>query len=448
MKDPADLAVGVAPAGFEAGAAADEEVGEPGPGVVTHAAKIRSACVVAAGSLWRNRDFMLLQAGRLLSNVGSQSSGIAFPLLVLAVTRSPAAAGIVGFVRAVPRVLFAPAGGLMADPLRRRRLMIATDLVRLVVMGLLAAMIWVGSAPFWVIASVAFVEGAASALFAPAQAGALRAVVPAPQLPAASSAESGRQAVVQVVGPPLGGALFGVFRALPFLVDAISYLLSTGSLAAMRTPFEQPRQRDRQPWRNQLHEGIAFLWQQPFLRTTTLLFGLANFIVPGLLLALVVVGRRQGLSPGAVSLLVAAFGVAVLVGSVLSPLVRRRLPPWAVVTAEFWGWTGAALFLVWPSAYGLLVGMLPAALVIASTDGVVHGYRIAMTPDRLLGRSESVRTFIAGAMAPFGPLVAGFLLEVSFRVTMAVFAAAALILALAATSSSAIRGVERVVDPA
>lgn len=388
---------------------------------------------------------MLLQAGRLLSNVGTQSSGIAYPLLVLAVTHSAADAGIVGFVRGVPRFLLAPAGGLMADRHRRRPLMIGADLVRFAAMGTLAALLVLGTPAYWAIASVALVEGAAGAFFVPAQAGALRAVVPARQLPAASSAESGRQAVVQLVGPPLGGALFGLARALPFLVDAVSYLLSTASLAAMRTPFEQPRQPDRQRPSRQLREGLAFLWGQPFLRATTLLFGLANFIVPGLLLALVVVGRRQGLSAGAISALVAAFGVAVLVGSFLSPVVRRLLPPWAVVTAEFWGWTGCALFLVWPSVFGLLVGMVPAALVIASTDGVVHGYRIAMTPDHLLGRSESVRAFIAGAFAPFGPLIAGFLLETSFRATMAVFAASALVLAVSATTSRAIRGVEPLV---
>jgi hypothetical protein len=88
----------------------------------------------------------------------------------------------------------------------------------------------------------------------------------------------------------------------------------------------------------------------------------------------------------------------------------------------------------------LLAGMLPAALAIPSTDSVVRGYGIAMTPDRLLGRSESVRSVIALLIAPLGPLTAGVLLGVvSARVTIAVFVAAALVLAVWGTLSPSIR---------
>ena len=86
--------------------------------------------------------------------------------------------------------------------------------------------------------------------------------------------------------------------------------------------------------------------------------------------------------------------------------------------------------------------MLPAAFAIPSTDSIVSGYRLAMTPDRLLGRSESVRTTISLLLAPLGPLAAGFLLgSASERATIAVFAAFALVLALWATLSPSIRSV-------
>src|SRR5262249_12671455 len=157
-------------------------------------------------------------------------------------------------------------------------------------------------------------------------------------------------------------------------------------------------------------EGFSFIWQRPFLRTCALLFGLANFIGPGVLFAVVVIGRRQGLSGGGVGLLVALFGAGVLLGSFLSPFVRRVLPVRAVLVLELWTWVGCALFLLRPSVYVLVAGILPTALVIPSTDSVVHGYRIAMTPDRLLGRAESVRSAISLSIAPLGPLVAGALL--------------------------------------
>jgi hypothetical protein len=245
---------------------------------------------------------------------------------------------------------------------------------------------------------------------------------------------------MNIAGPPLGGALFGLARALPFLVDSISYAFSTLSLLAMRTPFQEVRDPDRSSIRSRLAEGFRFLWSRPFLRTCALLFGLTNFIGPGVVLALVVIGTRQGLTGGEVGALVAAFGGGILLGSLLSPLARRVLPVRGILLLELWTWPGCAVFLVWPSVYVLIAGLIPTALAIPSTDSVVHGYRIAMTPDRLIGRSEAAWSTISLLIAPLGPLVAGVLLAaVSARATIGVFAAAALILALWGTLSPSIR---------
>ncbi len=383
---------------------------------------------------------MLLQVGQLLSNAGTQSTSIAYPLLVLAVTDSAAKTGLVAFARTLPAVLFALPAGVAADLWNRKRLMIAADGVRVLALASLAATILLHRIAFWAIPLVAFVEGAGASLFSAAHAGALRAVVPARQLPAAAGAQTGRQAAVLLAGPPLGGALFGLARALPFLVDAVSYAFSTISLLAMRTPFQQEREPDFLSLRSRLAQGFRFVWRQPFLRTCALLFGLTNFIGPGLLLALVVIGTRQGLSGGEVGGLVAAFGLCLLLGSIVSPLVRRVLPVRAVLVLELWTWLGCGVFLVWPSVYVLTAGILPTALAIPSTDSVVHGYRIAMTPDRLLGRAESVRSTISLLIAPLGPLAAGVLLgAVSARATIALFAAVSLALALWGTLSPSIR---------
>ncbi len=395
---------------------------------------------MAAVPLRRNRDFVLLQIGQLLSSAGTSSSSIAFPLLVLAVTHSPAKAGIVAFARSVPSVLFALPAGLVADRWSRRRLMIAADGVRVLAIGSLAATILLDRVVFWEVVAVAFVEGSGSAVFFGAQPGALRAVVPARQLPAAAATATGRQAVVRLAGPPLGGALFGLARALPFVVDAVSYAFSTLSLLAMRTPFQEEREHDPASLRSRLAEGFRYVWSQPFLRTCALLFGLTNFIGPGVLFAVVVIGKQQGLSGGEVGALIAAFGACLLLGSLVSPLVRRVVPVRAVLLLELWTWLGCAVFLVWPNVYVLTAGILPTALAIPSTDSVVHGYRIAMTPDRLLGRAESVRSLISLLIAPLGPLTAGVLLSaVSARASIAAFAAAGLVLAVWGTLSPSIR---------
>jgi hypothetical protein len=386
---------------------------------------------VTAVPLRRNRDFLLFQAGQLLSDAGTQLTSIAYPLLVLAVTGSAAKAGVVAFARTLPWLLFTLPAGVAADRWDRRRLMIAADAVRLLAVGGLAAAILLHRTAFWAVPLVAFVEGTGSAVFATAQFGALHAVVPAPQLPAAVSAQVGRQAAVRVAGPSVGGALFELAKALPFLADAVSYACSTVSLLAMRTPFQQPREPDRPPLRERFAEGVRFLWGHRFLRTCALLFGLANFIGPGLLLAVVVLGSRQGLSGGEVGL---------LVGALLSPLIRRRLPVRAVLLLELWTWPGCALFLVWPNVYVLTASILVTALAIPSTDSVVHGYRVAMTPDRLLGRVESVRGTISLAIAPLGPLAAGALLDAaSARATIGLFAAFGLVLAAWGTLSPSIR---------
>ena len=395
---------------------------------------------MTAVPLRRNRDFVLLQTGQLLSSVGTQSTSIAYPLLVLGVTHSAAKTGIVSFARALPWALLALPAGLAADRWSRRRLMIAADCVRVAAIGTLAATILLHRLAYWEIVLVAVVEGSGSALFSAARAGALRAVVPARQLPAAAATETGRGAVVSLGAPPLGGALFGVARALPFLVDAISYAFSTLSLLAMRTPFQEKREADLAPLRTRLAEGFRFMWGRPFLRTCALLFGLANFIGPGVLLAVVVIGRRQGLSGGEVGALVAAFGACLLLGSFLSPLVRRVLPVRGVLVLELWTWIGCAAFLVWPSVYVLTASILPTAIAIPSTDSVVHGYRIAMTPDRLLGRSEAVWSTIALLIAPLGPLAAGLLLSTgSPRAAIGLFAAFGLVLAVWGTLSPSIR---------
>jgi hypothetical protein len=137
------------------------------------------------------------------------------------------------------------------------------DGVRALAVGTLAAAILVDEVVFWAIAlarsSRAGVALFSVALFSAAQPGALRAVVPPRRLPGAVSVQTGRQAAVGLAGPPLGGALFGLARALPFLVDAVSYAVSTLSLLAMRTPFHEEREPVRSSVRSKLAEGFRFL---------------------------------------------------------------------------------------------------------------------------------------------------------------------------------------------
>ena len=390
--------------------------------------------------LRRNRDFVLYTAGRLLSSAGTQLSTIAYPLLVLALTHSAAKAGIVAFARGLPAALFALPAGLAADHFNRRRLMVGSDAVRVCAVGTLAALILAHEATYWAIPAIAFVEGCGAAVFSAASVGAVRAVVPPQQLPAAIASNTARLATVQVLGPPLGGALFAVGRFVPFLGDAVSYVFSTASVMAMRTPFQETRERDSSPLRTRLADGFRFLWSHPFLRTSTLVFGLLNFFGPAWIFAVVVLGRRQGLSSGEVGALVTVSGASIVAGSALSPIVRRRLPTHAVLLLELWAWCACAVYVAWPSVYVLAASLVPSGLAIPSTDSVVHSLRIRLTPDRLIGRVSSVHSTLSLAISPLGPLVVGFLVaDVSPRAAVAVIAGLAIALALWGTLSPAIR---------
>ena len=167
---------------------------------------------------------------------------------------------------------------------------------------------------------------------------------------------------------------------------------------------------------------------------------MGNFTIPGLLFAVVVVGQRQGLSSGEIGLLIGAFGVCMLIGSLVSPIFRRSLSMRTILLLELWAGLGSASFIVWPNVYVLIASILPQAVALPVTDSVVFGYGVAVTPDRLLGRVESVRNNIALLIAPLGPLAAGVLLStVSARVTIAAFAGVTLGLALWGTLSPSIR---------
>ena len=104
--------------------------------------------------------------------------------------------------------------------------MIGADAVRVVAVSVLVVVVALDSDAFWLISVIAFVEGVGTAFFMAAYPGSVRSVVPTHQLPDAFAVQTGRNAIVQLAGAPLGGALFTIARVLPFVVDVISYAFS------------------------------------------------------------------------------------------------------------------------------------------------------------------------------------------------------------------------------
>jgi predicted MFS family arabinose efflux permease len=245
---------------------------------------------------------------------------------------------------------------------------------------------------------------------------------------------------VTLVAPTLGGALFGIGRMFPFLAGAISPGFSLGTLLAIRTPFERERETDESPWRSQLAQGFRFLWGRPFLRSCALLFTWTNLAFEGIILAFIVIAKRQGLTSTEIGLLIAGFGACSLLGSAASPWFQKRLSMRTIVVLSLWLQVGTVGFLVDPSVYVLLACTVPMACFFPTVNAVVIGYRVAVTPDHLTGRVNSVARTIALCGAPLGPLAAGVMLgSLSARDTIAIFTALLAALALVASLLPSIR---------
>jgi predicted MFS family arabinose efflux permease len=390
--------------------------------------------------LRRNRDFVLLQSGQVLSTFGSGVSTIAYPLLVLAVTGSAAKAGYVGAAQFAPLLFFNLPAGLLADRIDRRRLMIAGDVVSAAAVGTLGVLIVTHNAPYWAIVVVAFVDATASVFFRAGMSGAFRSVVPLTQLADASSVTQARAAMVRLGAPPVGGALFAVGRAIPFLVDAVSYVFSTASLLCMRTRFQEQRAKDETPLRAQLAEGLSFLSHVPFLRTTMLMIAASNLSTTGVQLSVIILAKRAGLSSTTIGLFVALVGATTLLGSLASSFFRRVFPLHTIVLSEFWAALVYLPFFVWPSPYVLATAFALQAFWFPNTDSAVNAYWYALTPDRLVGRVMSVSSTLRVLAVPLGPVAAGLLLtHTSARTTIGIFTAWTLAAAVVGTFASSIR---------
>lgn len=359
---------------------------------------------------------------------------------MLALTGSPAKAGVVGFASRIPFVLLSLPAGALVDRWDRRRIMLVCDAGRAVGVGSVAAALALGRSSFAQIVVVAFCEGAMTVFVGPAELAALRRIVPREQIPAAIARNEARVYGASLSGPPLGGLLFGLGRALPFLADAVSYVVSFASLLVIRSRFQGERSGPPRRLRSDVGEGVRWLWRQAFLRTAFLLAGAGNLISNGLVLVVIVLAQRRGASSAAIGLIFALSAVGGLLGAAVAPALQRRLSAAQVRIGYHAGYALLVPFLAIapPFALGLLVA---AMLFGAPTLNAVFGaYQVALAPDRLQGRVESVAGLVAAGAAPVGTLLAGLLLgRAGALPTVFVFAGLAVVVLLVAALSRPLR---------
>ena len=392
--------------------------------------------------LYRNRDFTKLWVGETLSALGTRISYVAYPLLVLSLTHSAALTGVVGFLRTLPYFVLSLPAGVLADRVDRRRLMLGGDLLGFAAMGSVVVALAVDRLTFAQIAAVAFLEGTAAVVFRTSEMGALPHLVAVEQLPAAVATNEARRQGAFLAGPPLGGLLFGIARFLPFLVDALSYLVSAVAIVSIRRAFQRPREEAASVLA-QIGEGLAWMWREPFLRASEFLVAGSNFATNALVLTLILVAKHQGASSALIGVMLAIIAAGGLAGAVAAPRLQRYFSARRIVVG--YSWVGVVVVLAMVATPPTLVlGLLYAAWTFFGPlwDAIVVGYRLAIVPDELQSRVESVGVLISFGGAALGPLVAGLsYAALGGPATIALLAAWMLVLAVLGTVNRALRAV-------
>jgi MFS family permease len=363
--------------------------------------------------LRRNRDFNLLWISGTLSDLGSLTSLLAIPLLVLSLTGSPAQAGLVGTVAAVVRGAASLPGGALADRWNRRRVMLVSDLARLALFAALGFATVTGHLSLPLIIAVVSGDALFDVLFSPAEIAAVAQLVPADQLPDAFARDQARSYGASMLGPPLGGLLYGIGRAVPFLFDALSFLVSFVAVAAIRRPVQS--RRDAAPVQSvagDIAEGVRHVLRSPFLRAILLVAAPVNFGVTGALFAVTVGLRQHGVTATTIGLAQGAIAVGGLLGALVAgPLQRRATVRTLVIAidATLLGCVALAGILL---PHLVLVVPLAAGLFLSpAINAALFGRLASTTPDRLQARVTSVIVLGTSTAASIAPLVTGVVIE-------------------------------------
>jgi len=404
--------------------------------------------------LWRNRDFTLLWSSQVISTVGTRVTSVAYPLLVLLLTGSPALAGVVGFAQTLPFLLLYLPGGAWVDRWDRRRTMVACEIGRTVALGSVAVTAVIGGVHAVTIAqlaAVAFVEGSLFVLFDLSEGAALPRLVPSGQLPTAVAWNQARTQGADLVGQPLGGLLFAIAPALPFAVDSVSYLVSGGAVAAIRTRLQGERAATVDRLRSRIAEGVRFVRRSAFLRETVVIVGWINLVFNGSFLVVIVRAQRLGGSPGQIGLMLAAFGAGGILGALAAPAIQRRLSGRVVLVAIAWLWTWLGVVLAFaPSLVWLAVLVFALNLFGAPYNVVIAARMYQLVPEQIFGRVRSVGRIVAWGTIPIGTLLGGVLAErLGAAPALLVFGLAMIPVAIASTVSPGMRSIDDpVTEPA
>ena len=355
-----------------------------------------------------------LWAASTISNLGDGVTLVAGPLLAASLTRDPALVAGLTFAQQLPWLLFSLPSGALVDRLDRRLLMGTVDAFRAVVIGVLGLAVLGGWASLPLMYAAFFLLGTAETLFANASLAILPSVVPKESLEKANGRLFAAELVTnQFAGGPIGGALFAVAAAIPFLLDAGTFAASAALILALRGRFRpmRPEGSAEIGLVGEITEGIGWLARHRLLLVLAIMLGAGNLTFSATFSILVLFAQDVlGLGSVGYGLLLTAMGVGGLFGSLLAERIGG------------WLGTGRALFLV-----ALIEGPTFAAIVLSGNpfvvgallalDGLVafawnvltFALRQVLIPDVLLGRVTSVYRLVGVGSGAIGALIGGLL---------------------------------------
>jgi MFS family permease len=346
-----------------------------------------------------------------VSNVGDGVALAAGPLLLASLTSDPALVAAAMFVQQLPWLLFALPAGVYVDRLDRRRVVVLANLVRAAVVAGLAAAVAAGVATVAVVYAALFVVGTMETLADNASTALLPAVVAPEDLPRANARLMGVQLVGnQLLAPPLGAALFVAAAALPFGLNAATFVVAAALLTTLRGRFQPEPTEPQRPLRQDIATGMRTLLGHPVLRMLAVCLCLMNVTLVGAFAILVLYAReRLGLTEVGFGLLLAASAVGGIAGTVVASRLQRRFGTALLLRVGLVIETCTHLSL----ALARMPWVAIATMVVFGAHASLWGinslsWRQRAVPDELRGRVNSGYFLFSVGGAALGALGGGF----------------------------------------
>jgi len=393
---------------------------------------------------WRSRSFRLLVIGQGVSSVGDGVAPVALSFAVLELTGSVRDLGIVLAARSLPLVVFVLAGGVLADRLPRRIVMLASDLVRAGAQAACAVLLLTGVAQIWQLAALQALYGAARAFFGPASTGLVPELVGAGELQEANSLMGVSENLSAIVGPALGGVVVVASSAgwgLAF--DAAAFVVSASSLALMRLgELTRPARRSalaelREGWH--AFAGRTWLWASVAAMPLILMVIGAPFDVLGPQVAKADLGGA-----GAWAAISAAMGIGAALGGAVGFRWQPRYPLRVAFLLPLAGEPVLLFLLARHELLGLIVGFSLITGISYTVFNVLWFTALQREiPAGELSRVSSWDHFGTYLLQPLGlALVGPIAISIGISTTLYVAAALAVVLTFAVLSVGAVRNFE------